>query len=244
MVYDWEFSNRIKCSDREKRECAQVAAQIITYAEKARRQGLLALEDDLQNIDLEFLRNAFQMIVDGIDPDFIRRMLEIRIFSGAYRGRELLVRCIAMEGVLGMQQGDHPRSLKAMLGAFFGDEFHFDRWCEQPSQQSGVEPNLEKLKGQPASVAASADFDESILGLDNRTIQMVLREVDQPLLTQAIKGSSGDAQIKLFRNMSKRAVTLLREDMDYLDPVEDSVILNAQNHIMNVIERVKSNNTS
>ena len=240
MEYDWEFSGLIKCSEREKRECSQVAAQIITFAEKARREGLLALEDELQNIDLEFLRNAVRMVVDGTDPDIIRWMLEIRIYSGAYRGKELLKRCVAMEGALGIQQGDNPRILKAKLGVFFGDDFNFERWHELPFQKPGGESDLEELKGQPASMVASANFDAAILALDDRIIQEVLRELAQPILARAMKGSSGDAQIKLFRNMSQRAMTLIREDMDYMGPVDDPVVIEAQNQILSVIEKVTS----
>ena len=39
MEYDGVFSSRTKCSDRDKRECAQMAAQIITLAEKSCREG-------------------------------------------------------------------------------------------------------------------------------------------------------------------------------------------------------------
>lgn len=48
-------------------------------SKKARREGLLSLEDELQNIDDEFLKKGLQMVVDGIEPDVISGILELEI---------------------------------------------------------------------------------------------------------------------------------------------------------------------
>ena len=47
-----------------------------TLSEKARREGLLALEDDLDEEDEPFLKHGLQHVVDGADPDIIKSMLE------------------------------------------------------------------------------------------------------------------------------------------------------------------------
>lgn len=48
-------------------------------AKKARRDGLLALEDDMENIDDEFLKTGLQMVVDGVEPGTIKEILEIKL---------------------------------------------------------------------------------------------------------------------------------------------------------------------
>ncbi len=58
---------------------AEVISSLVRLAEKARREGLLALEDDLQNEPDEFLRKGIQLVVDGTDPDLVRSILEIEI---------------------------------------------------------------------------------------------------------------------------------------------------------------------
>jgi chemotaxis protein MotA len=49
---------------------------VVSFAEKARRQGLLALEDEARQIDDAFLRKGIEMAVDGSDPEEIRDILE------------------------------------------------------------------------------------------------------------------------------------------------------------------------
>ena len=51
-------------------------AVVVSFAEKARRQGLLALEDEARQIDDAFLRKGIEMAVDGADPEEIRDILE------------------------------------------------------------------------------------------------------------------------------------------------------------------------
>lgn len=46
---------------------------------KARRDGLLALEDDLSNMDDQFLVSGIQMVVDGVEPDAIKELLELKL---------------------------------------------------------------------------------------------------------------------------------------------------------------------
>lgn len=51
--------------------------QIVSFSEKARRDGLLALEDDMSQLSDEFLRKALQLVVDGTDPEIVRNIMEI-----------------------------------------------------------------------------------------------------------------------------------------------------------------------
>ena len=48
---------------------------VVSLAEKARREGLLALEDAAKEVDDEFLRNGLQAAIDGADPEDLREML-------------------------------------------------------------------------------------------------------------------------------------------------------------------------
>jgi chemotaxis protein MotA len=52
---------------------------VVSLAEKARREGLLALEDAAKDVDDEFLRDGLQSAIDGTDPEDLREMLQDRI---------------------------------------------------------------------------------------------------------------------------------------------------------------------
>lgn len=57
-------------------------------ARKARKEGLLALEDEMLEVDDEFIASGIQMIVDGIEPEVIRNILELKIETTERRHRE------------------------------------------------------------------------------------------------------------------------------------------------------------
>lgn len=80
---------------------------------------------------------------------------------------------------------------------------------------------------------------EDIVLLDDRSIQKVLREVDTQDLAKALKGVDTEVQEKIFRNMSKRAAALLREDMDFMGPIRLRDVEEAQQKIVNIIRKLE-----
>lgn len=56
-----------------------VIATLVSFAEKARRDGLLALEDEAQQLEDPFLQKGIQLVVDGTDPELVRSILEIEL---------------------------------------------------------------------------------------------------------------------------------------------------------------------
>ena len=52
---------------------------IVSFAEKARREGLLALESDVAELKDEFLRKSIQLVVDGTDPELVKAILDTEI---------------------------------------------------------------------------------------------------------------------------------------------------------------------
>lgn len=52
---------------------------MVGFAEKARREGLLALEDEGQELDNEFLKKGIQLVVDGTDPELVKNIMETKL---------------------------------------------------------------------------------------------------------------------------------------------------------------------
>ncbi|GAB4366879.1 MAG: flagellar motor switch protein FliG [Spirochaetales bacterium] len=80
---------------------------------------------------------------------------------------------------------------------------------------------------------------EDIVMLDDRAIQKVLREVDTTELAKALKAVDSEVQDKIFRNMSKRAATLLKEDMEYMGPIRMKDVEEAQQKIVAIIRKLE-----
>jgi flagellar motor switch protein FliG len=80
---------------------------------------------------------------------------------------------------------------------------------------------------------------EDIVLLDDRAIQKVMREVDNNDLAKALKSVDSEVQEKIFKNMSKRAANLLREDMEFMGPVRLKDVEDAQQKIVNIIRKLE-----
>ncbi|MBX7135675.1 MAG: flagellar motor switch protein FliG [Fimbriimonadaceae bacterium] len=80
---------------------------------------------------------------------------------------------------------------------------------------------------------------EDIIGLDDRAIQSILKEVDVKDLATALKGVGGEVADKIYRNMSERAVNMLKEDMEFMGPVKLRLVEESQQKIVAAIRRLE-----
>jgi chemotaxis protein MotA len=53
----------------------KIISDLVAFSERARREGLLALEDNLDEVEDEFMRKGIQLVVDGTDPEIIKSIL-------------------------------------------------------------------------------------------------------------------------------------------------------------------------
>ncbi|HWR40402.1 MAG TPA: flagellar motor switch protein FliG [Patescibacteria group bacterium] len=80
---------------------------------------------------------------------------------------------------------------------------------------------------------------EDIVLLDDRSLQLVLREIESKDLALALKASSTEVSEKVYKNMSKRASEMLREEIEFMGPVRIRDVEEAQQKIVNVIRRLE-----
>lgn len=81
-------------------------------------------------------------------------------------------------------------------------------------------------------------FDDIVV-LNDRDIQLLLREVDQKDLGLALRGVSDEVKDTIFRNMSTRGAEMLQEDLDTGKPQRRSVVEEAQSRIVGAIRRLE-----
>ena len=80
---------------------------------------------------------------------------------------------------------------------------------------------------------------EDILLLDDRSIQRVLRDVDNADLELALKSSTEEVQNVIFRNLSKRLASMIKEDMEFMGPVRMKDVEEAQQKIVGIIRKLE-----
>lgn len=80
---------------------------------------------------------------------------------------------------------------------------------------------------------------EDVLKLDDRSVQLVLREINTQDLAVALKGASEELKQKIFNNMSKRSQQLLKDEIEFMGPVRVKDVEEAQQKIINIIRRLE-----
>ncbi|HWM07954.1 MAG TPA: flagellar motor switch protein FliG [Solirubrobacteraceae bacterium] len=112
---------------------------------------------------------------------------------------------------------------------------HSDRTTER-----NVLDELAKTEAELAEEVRLLLFTfEDVVKLDDRSIQMVLKEVDQKDLAVALRGVSEDVRSRIFSNMSERGAELLREEIEFQPPQRKRVIEESQGRIVGVVRRLE-----
>ena len=101
---------------------------------------------------------------------------------------------------------------------------------------------LDKIKETDAELGDKIEelmvVFENLLGLSDRDIQTLLREVSSEMLLVALRGADEAVRQKIMGNMSRRAADLLRDDLEAMPPVKLSDVENAQKEIMSAAKRL------
>ena len=240
MEYDWRFSQKSKCSNQEKRECLSLVSELISLSKVARRNGLLSLVPYAEENASFLLRKGLQLVVDGVNPQVTREVLESYILSGDYSGKELLERCIVLEGVAAIQKGLHPKVAKEFLLSFLGEESYtiFEKEFDDRNRNT-LEMYLQKLEDTTAN--KESGLDKIILKLNNDEIEKFLMEINTGDLAKALKSLGGKAQIRLFNNLSQKAASALVDVLDDLESLEVSEMKDARDIALDILSDLDLN---
>lgn len=111
------------------------------------------------------------------------------------------------------------------------------------SQNAVAKSMLESIEEQDYNLATEIKrlmfLFEDIIGIDDRGIQRLLRDVDKRDLAMALKVSDEKIQQKIFKNMSERAAVVIREELDFMGPVKLKDVEAAQMRIVEVVKQLE-----
>ncbi|MDP2804587.1 MAG: flagellar motor switch protein FliG, partial [Gallionellaceae bacterium] len=107
---------------------------------------------------------------------------------------------------------------------------------------STQEAVLESVRGHDPELAQKIMDEmfvfEDVLDIEDRGIQLILREVQSESLIVALKGASEELRDKILKNMSQRAAEMLREDLESKGPVKLSEVEAEQKEILKIVRRL------
>ncbi len=240
MEYDWRFSYRSKCSEREKHQCMKLVADLVSLSIMARRNGLLSLIQVSEQSSSFLLNKGLQLVVDGVTPEVVRNVMESYIISGDYTGKALLERCIILEGVVAIQQGLHPKVTKELLLSFLGEDNYEIYQIEfEAGSEKSLKSFLKKNEDTSASSSKGTKLDQIILKLDHDAMEQFLMEINTDDLAKSLKGMGGQAQIKIFDNLSKKAAHALKDTFEDLDSIDESDLAEIQETLLEIISELQ-----
>ena len=240
MEYDLEFARKLECSEDDKRDCLKVVETLLSLSKKARTYGMLSLAKEAEENSSFLLTKGIQLATDGAKPHVVRSVLEFYILSGNYVGKELLERCLILEGVVAIQEGLHPKLLKELLLSFFGEEDYeiYEEELNETSKSSLTE-YLEKIQNDKADSSNARKLSKYILKLNDDAIEEFLKELDTSTLAKAIQNMSGDAKLKIFKKMQRKGALLLKETLEQIEPLSKNQITEAQEGLVKTLSELK-----
>ena len=121
MKFDLYILNKLDISKIDRAQYLPLLEKIIHLSNKARRQGLLSLEEDIEVLPYRLMRRGLQFVVDGTDPKLLSEILERTILLSNDTPEKIMENCIIAVGVLGIQEGYSPRMLRENLQSFMGN---------------------------------------------------------------------------------------------------------------------------
>jgi flagellar motor switch protein FliG len=110
---------------------------------------------------------------------------------------------------------------------------------DRPTERNVLDSLTETDEELAAEVRRLLFVFEDIVKLDDRSIQLVLREADQKDLALALRGVSEDVKSRVLSNMSERGAQMLLEEMEYQPPQRKRVVEEAQGRIVAIVRRLE-----
>lgn len=233
----WYSSEKIQCTNDEKKECLETINTILKLSEKTRKYGLLSLEDEASKNPDFLMRKGLLFVVDGIEPEFIREVLGTYIFAGNYVGKELLKRILVKEGVLLIQKGEHPLMIRERLTSFLGENYADE--VEKYFNMQNEKQDNSKIKNTAPISEETALLEGLFEKIDNIAIQRILKETQILDVVKAIKGASNKVQDKIYINMSKRSASQVKDMVETTTGIETKDMVEAQLKIIDIVKKLQ-----
>lgn len=194
-----------------KNEHPQIIATILVHLDYDQASEILAMFTERLRNDV-MLRIA---TLDGVQPHALRELNDVltKLLSGSDNIKKSKVGGVkAAAEILNFMGG-------AAESAIIGNIKEFDEELAQKIQDEMF-------------------VFEDIGKIDDRGIQLLLREIQSESLIVALKGATPEMREKIFKNMSQRAAEMLRDDLEAKGPVRLSEVEGEQKEILKIVRRL------
>ncbi len=175
--------------------------------------------------------DVLKRLPDNIQTEVVLRIANLDFISPSLIAQvdEVLKQELATLGSIDTQQLGGVQPIADMLNVM------------EKSSEQNIMARVEEKDPQLAEEIRKLMFVfEDIVFIDDRGMQSLLKEVPNDKLVVALKTAPDEIKDKIFKNISKRAADLLRDDLEALGPVRLSDVEGAQQEIVNVAKRLEA----
>lgn len=222
-------------------------------ANVARREGLLALEECAENLDIkdesmELFSVLLMLLVDGTDPKILAEIGINKMIASNLTSYDGLISLIFFRGSLMIQAGMNPYLIDIYMKSMMPDS------CRKILEKRENENKHSMVSEQPVdSIMRLCEDDKELdnedysivnqtaltfIAISDKSMERLLREIDNTCIAVAMKGMLGKARKRVFDNVSTRLGILLAEDMAFMGPVRMKDVEDACNDILKIFVRL------
>ncbi len=192
-------------------EHPQIQAVVVSYIDPDQAASVLGYFDDKVRLDV-ILRIASLDRIQPVALQELNDMLEQQFSGGS---------------------GQSSRTLGGVKQT--SDIMNFIDSALEEEVMGGIKEVDESLADQ---IADMMFVFENLIDIDDRGIQVMMREIQTDQLVIALKGADAAMQDKIFKNMSKRAADLLRDELETKGPVRMADVEEAQKEILAIARKL------
>lgn len=233
-----KLKNMDTLSNNQQNQVIDVAKTIMKLADLARKEGLLALEDMIDTITSDYLKQLIILVVDGTFPEIIIEIATNIYWTNASDGVNSMVDYIYLRGILSIQNGENLRVLDKLLMSLmppklcqeYRAQMELLHQNEEVQNLFNIHPAFQNDSGIWESIH---NLENIIKRLSNRSIQRLLRELDHQNLAICIFVLQQEVRKRILENLSTGLANAIMEDVAFCESVSEK---DAASSILKVLD--------
>jgi hypothetical protein len=249
--------NVLSPNQKEKYEKMLISTldQIVEASTEASKHGLLALQEYSNALPdekpVKYFKWMLDCCVNGTEPVILKSFALNRYCASRMTGYDGLIYLIYLEGALEIQTGVHPKvtakGLETMLPEELVDLYKDKNQKRTLDQEDERKKRVEELfeggmgmKPHQNGFTMMSFLDLTLASLDDRSVQRVLREMDNKECLYIMRAISGRGRKRILSNVSEQLAKMLAEDLDWMGTIRTTKSTTAGIKMLDVIYKLVS----
>lgn len=225
-----EFVSRIQTSVQPARFSAVRRADPNQLASILRREHPQTVAVVLANLEPEASANILAVLPEEVRSEVVMRMATIDKTSPEVikQVEQVLEKQVSAGFASGVSYSEGAKTVAEVLNR-----------VEPAAQKAILERLDEQSPGLAEQIRGLMFTFEDLVNVDDRGLQRIIQEVEQKDLVLALKAAGDEVVEKIFKNMSERTVSIVKQEMEFMGPVRLKNVEDAQRKITGTARKLK-----